>query len=79
MDQILHQMEAESLIKQIEIPYFNYTQQKILPLQTADLSTLTALELQDIDEVIARYADKNADWLSDWSHGDMPYKATKNI
>lgn len=79
MDIILPQMEQESLIKQMEIPYFNYKQQRILPLALPDLKVLNATEIQDIDEVIAKYADKNADWLSDRSHGDMPYKATKNI
>lgn len=79
MDHILHQMEEESLIKQIAVPYFDYTQHRILPLQASDLSVVSALELQDIDEVLAKYSDKNADRLSERSHGDMPYKATKNI
>jgi hypothetical protein len=79
MDTILPQMEKESLIKQMEIPYFGYKQQRILPLIVPDLSVLNATEIQDIDEVIAKYADKSADRLSDFSHGDMPYKATKNI
>jgi len=79
MDIILPQMEQESLIKQMEIPYFNYKQQRILPLEAPDLSVLNATEIQDIDEVISRYADKSADRLSEWSHGDMPFKATKNV
>lgn len=79
MDLILPQMEQEQLIKQIEIPYFNYTQQRILPLISPDMSIFSAAEIIEIDDVLAKYSDKNADRLSERSHNDMPYKATKNI
>lgn len=79
MDIILPAMESEQLIKQIEIPYYNYTQHRILPLQQADISVLDARELQELEDVINQYSDKTADWLSDRSHEDMPYKATNNI
>ncbi len=79
MDIIIPAMESEQLIKQIEIPYYTYIQQRIFPLQEADISVLNALELKEIDDVIAQYSDKTADRLSDRSHDDMPYKATKNI
>lgn len=79
MDIILPQMEQEKSIKQIEVPYFDYTQQKILPLVAPDMSVFSAIETAEIDNVINNYSDKNADWLSSRSHNDMPYKATKNI
>lgn len=79
MDLILPQMEQEQLIKQVEIPYFNYTQQRIIPLIAPDMSIFSAAELIEIDDVIVKYSDKSADWLSERSHNDMPYKATKNI
>jgi len=79
MDLVLPQMEQEQSIKQIEVPYFHYTQQKILPLVLPDTSILSAIEIQEIDNVVNMYSDKSADWLSNWSHGDMPYKATKKI
>lgn len=79
MDLILPQMEQEQLIKQVEIPYFNYTQQRIIPLVSPDMDWISANEKIEIDSVIDSYSDKSADWLSNRSHNDMPYKATKNI
>lgn len=79
MDLILPQMEQEQLVKQIEIPYFGYTQQRILPLVAPDMSIFSASEIIEIDDVLRKYSDKSADRLSERSHNDMPYKATKNI
>lgn len=79
MDIILPQMEQEKTIQQIEVPYFNYTQQKIIPLVSPDINVLSATEREDIDYVIKKYSDESADWLSERSHNDMPYKATKKI
>lgn len=79
MDAIISEMEQEQLIKQIEVPYFNYHQQRVIPLITPDMNIFTAAEIIEIDDVLAKYSDKSADWLSDRSHNDMPYKATKNI
>ena len=45
MDTIIPTMESEQLIKQIEIPYYNYTQHRIFPLQEADISVLNGLDL----------------------------------
>lgn len=79
MDLILPQMEWEQSIKGMDVPYFGYVQQRIIPLTTPDMSIFSASELIEIDDVITKYADKNADRLRDRSHNDMPYKATKNI
>lgn len=79
MDTILPIMEQEQIIRQIEVPYFHYTQQKIIPLVTPDMNVLSAIEIAEIDAVINNYSDKSADRLSERSHNDMPYKATKNI
>lgn len=79
MDTILPQMEKEGIVKQIEVPYFNYHQQKIIPLVVPDISVLSASEIAEIDNVINNYSDKSAEWLSERSHNDMPYKATKDV
>ncbi|MFA5748026.1 MAG: type II toxin-antitoxin system antitoxin SocA domain-containing protein [Candidatus Absconditabacterales bacterium] len=79
MDIILPAMEQECSIRQIQVPYFNYTQQRIIPLIAPDISIFSATEITEMDNVIRDYADKSADRLSDRSHNDMPYKATKNI
>jgi hypothetical protein len=79
MDIILPAMEQEQSIKQIEVPYFDYKQQRIIPLVAPDKDILSSTEQSEIDFVINNYADRSADWLSEYSHNDMPYKATKNL
>jgi len=79
MDLILPNMESNQLIKQIEVPYFGYIQYRILPLVEPDMGCLSASEKTEIDNVLDKYSDRSADWLSERSHNDMPYKATKNI
>jgi transcriptional regulator with XRE-family HTH domain len=70
---------VEDMIKRGEIvrvtgKYFNYPQQKYLPVRDPDLTKLKdARELQHIDEVLARLGDKNAKELTDYSHEDVPW------
>jgi hypothetical protein len=68
MDTVIAQMEAENQIRQLEVPYFQYTQQKIMPLVEPDLSMLNGQELAELDYVIDKYGDWNAEKLSEWSH-----------
>jgi hypothetical protein len=55
MDAVIAQMEAEDQIRQMEVPYFQYTQQKITPLVDPDLSVLTGRELAELDYVVDKY------------------------
>jgi transcriptional regulator with XRE-family HTH domain len=64
-------------IEKIKSKYFNYEQRKYLPRRSANLSNLTAQEIQHIDEVLNRLAWKNAKELSDYSHSDTPWQVHK--
>jgi len=70
---------VEEMIKNGEVvrvtgKYFNYPQQKYLPVRDPDLTKLKdARELQHIDEVLARLGDKNAKELTEYSHEDVPW------
>jgi uncharacterized phage-associated protein len=79
IDAVIAQMEAENQIRQIEVPYFQYMQQRIIPLVEPDLSILNGRELAELDYVVGKYGDWNAEKLSEWSHGDLPWKATDNV
>ena len=79
MEAVIAQMKEDHQITQIEVPYFQYTQQKLISLVDPDLTELDGRELSEIDEVIEKYGDRNAYRLTERSHGDMPWKATKNI
>lgn len=64
-------------IEKVKSKHFKYEQKKYLPLRKPDLSLLSAREIQHIDEVLARLADKNASELSAYSHEDIPWKIYK--
>ena len=72
-------MQAQRLIESITKQYFGYEQTKYLPLKDPDMSVFSVPELMEIDEVIVKYGDKNGKWLTNFSHGDIPWKATKEI
>ncbi len=65
-------------IEEIKSTYFKREQKKYLPHISSDLSVLNGQELEMIDSVLERYADKNAKQISDMSHRDTPWKVTDN-
>ncbi|HOB26902.1 MAG TPA: DUF4065 domain-containing protein [Bacteroidales bacterium] len=77
LDEILNKMVENKQLKKIKTDYYNYPQTKFIPLIEPDLSTFSAREKEVIDKVIEQYADWNANKISEYSHGDIPYVATK--
>lgn len=75
---VVEDMKNEGLLEEIKSKYFQYDQKKFLPHKHADLSVLNGKELEMIDDVLARYADKSANELSRISHEDMPWAAAKD-
>jgi len=75
--EIIKEMKDKDLVE-IENQYFHYPQRKYLPLRPADLSSLKANEIKTIDEVLEKLSDLNAQQISDYSHGDVPWKTTDN-
>lgn len=73
---VVDEMKIKKEIEQVKSTYFKFEQKKFLPLKKADLSLLNGNELEVIDDVLARYADKSAKELSDMTHRDMPWKAS---
>ncbi|MFH1654707.1 MAG: type II toxin-antitoxin system antitoxin SocA domain-containing protein [Pseudomonadota bacterium] len=74
---IVQEMMKENEIEVVKSKYFQFEQKKYLPLRSPDLSVLNARELEHINEVLARLADKSAKELSDYSHDDLPWKVHK--
>ena len=54
--------------------YFDYPQTKYLPVRKPNLSKLSATELEVIEDVLKRLSDMNAQQISDYSHGDVPWR-----
>jgi len=74
---VVKQMETAGELEIISTKFFNNTQKKYLPIQKADLRSLSAKELDHINHELARLGDKTATELSDLSHYDMPWLAAK--
>ena len=76
-DEIVRDMISKKEIRVINSEYHGFSQRRYIPLEEkADLNELKASEKKILDDVIDRFSDKSAKWLSNFSHGDMPWKAT---
>lgn len=78
LDGILEQMQQQGEMKVIKVPYFGKTQKRYIPLVRTDLSTLRASEIEVINHVLEQLSDLSASSLSDYSHGDKPWKAAQD-
>lgn len=74
--EIVKDMEKNGELTIVKANYGGYPQTRYIPLKKADLNELSAAEKTVLDDVIERFSDKSASWLSDYSHDDMPWKAT---
>lgn len=77
-DIILTQMIESSLIQRIKTEYHGFSQTRYLPLAKADLMVLKASEKDVIDKVVEQMGDWSATTISNYSHGDKPWKASKD-
>lgn len=76
-EKIVSSMIEKGEIKKIKTEYFNKLQTRYLPLEKADLTKLLASQKEVIDKVIDQMSDWSASGISDYSHSDMPWKASK--
>ena len=78
LDSMLNKMEENGELKMIKTRYFDLTQKRYIPLVKPDLTLLKASEKETIDQVVNQLSDFSAKAISDYSHKDMPWKATKD-
>lgn len=78
-DKIVSAMIRDEEITKVENDYFKRTQKKYLPLRKPSLECFSGKEMELIDEVLNRLADKNASQISEYSHGDVPWKVTQDM
>jgi len=76
LELILNQMLLNKQIQRIKTDFHGYPQTRYLPLIKPDLSKISGAEKQIIDQVIERFSDWSASGISDFSHKDMPWKAS---
>lgn len=75
---VVDEMSEQAKLEQVKSTYFTLDQKKFLPRVQPNLALLSAQELELIDDVLDRYADKSAKQLSDMTHRDMPWQASKD-
>jgi transcriptional regulator with XRE-family HTH domain len=78
LDTIIGQMIEKGQLQRVKTEYHGYPQIRYLPLEKADLTELRASEKEIIDKVIEQMSDWSAAMLSNYSHGDKPWKASKD-
>lgn len=77
LDKIVAQMMEKGLIQRIKTEYYDKMQTRYIPLAKADLTELKASEKEVIDKVIEQLSDLSASAISNYSHKDMPWMASK--
>lgn len=78
LESIFGQMIEMGLLQRIKTEYHGYPQTRYIPTTKADLRKMTAAEKDVIDRVIERFSDWSAAAISDYSHRDLPWKATED-
>ena len=77
LDIIIGQMMEKGMIQRIKTEYYDKMQTRYIPLAKADLTELKASEKEVIDKVIEQMSDWSASAISNYSHKDMPWLASK--
>lgn len=72
---IVQEMQKDGDCVEVKSKYFERDQTKYLPRRKADISCLSAQELEHINATIKKYADWSATELSNYSHKDVPWIA----
>jgi transcriptional regulator with XRE-family HTH domain len=78
LDTIIKQMIESNQIERIKTPYFDKLQTRYIPLVNPDLKLINGAEKEVIDKVIEQMSDWSAAMISNYSHGDKPWKATND-
>ena len=78
LDIIIGQMIENGQLQRIKTDYHGFPQTRYLPLEKANLRELRASETEIIDRVIEQMSDWSVSMLSNYSHGDKPWKASKD-
>lgn len=79
IEDIIVTMKEHGMVDQVEGEYFGYTQVRLIPKAEPDLKALNGEELAEIEYVINQYGDKTGKRLTDFSHGDTPWRVTPKI
>ena len=77
-EEAIKELEGEGKIERFAITSGNFLQQKFISLEYPSTESLNRKELQLIGDDIDIYSHMTARRISEFSHKDIPYKATKD-
>jgi transcriptional regulator with XRE-family HTH domain len=77
LDKLIQQMIESKQLQRVKTAYRGYAQTRYLPLVKSDLQELKASETEVIDRVIEQMSDWSAAAISEYSHKDIPWLASK--
>ncbi len=78
IDSIINHMISKKMLTRFKTKYHGYPQTRYIPLSKPNLTNLKASEKDIIDKVIEQYSDWSASAISEYSHKDMPWLASKD-
>lgn len=74
----LKELVNEEKVLESSEPFLDNKKYNYSSLKNPDTSILNDKEIEVIDNVIDKLSSMNATQISDYSHGDMPWKATED-
>lgn len=77
LDVIIENMIENNQVQRFKTTYHGYPQTRYLPLEKSNLTQLKASEKEVIDRVIEQMSDWSASAVSNYSHKDIPWLASK--
>ncbi len=77
LENIINQMIEKGQLQRVKTQYMGFPQTRYLPLVKADLTELKASEKETIDKIIEQMSDWSASAISNYSHKDIPWLASK--
>ena len=77
LDNIVQEMIEANQLQRVKMEYHGYPQTRYLPMEKANLTELKASEKEVIDRVVEQMSDWSAVAISDYSHKDIPWLASK--
>ncbi|MGB2727054.1 MAG: Panacea domain-containing protein [Halobacteriota archaeon] len=77
-DEAIKELEKEEKVIRFTTTRGGFDQHKFVSCEEPNRNLLNEEELKVIDDDIAKYSHMNATRISAFSHGDLPYKATRD-
>lgn len=77
LDSIISQMIEKGHLQRVKTEYHGFPQTRYIPMEKANLTELKASEKEVIDRVLNQMSDWSASAISNYSHKDIPWLASK--